>query len=302
MTSLALAVRDVRIRLLRRPLDFLALTKPRVVLMVLATALVGFYLASASTPDLGQLGRMLIGLALAAAGTLALNQYLERDVDARMARTERRPLPDGRVRPAAALAFGLALVAAGLSLLASTVHPLTALVVLLTAAVYLGLYTPLKRRTPLCALLGAVPGALPPVAGWTAVQGELASGAWILFGILFVWQLPHTQAIASVYRSEYACAGLRLAPVEDPDGRRASRQVVAGCAALLAMGLLPWLVGMAGPLYLAGAVLLGLGFLGCGLAWAARGSPRGARRLIVASLLYLPTLLFLLAMDRLPHG
>jgi protoheme IX farnesyltransferase len=293
-------VREARGRPLRRFLDFLALTKPRVVLMVLATALVGFYLASPGAPRLGLLVHALTGLALAAGGTLTLNQYLERDVDARMARTRRRPLPDGRVRPGEALGFGLVLAAVGLGYLAVAVNPGSALVTVCITLTYLCVYTPLKRRSALCTLLGAIPGALPPVAGWVAARGEFGLGAWILFGILFLWQLPHTLAIASVYRSDYACAGLQFTPIVDPDGGSTRRQVVVACAALLLMGVLPSAAGMAGPLYLAGAVLLGTGLLGCGLALAASRSDREARRLAFASLVYLPALLFLLAIDRIP--
>ncbi len=300
MTAFAHARRDARGRPLRRSLDFLALTKPRVVLMVLVTALVGFYLASPPIPRLALLAQALIGLALAASGTLALNQYLERDVDAMMARTRHRPLPDGRVRPGQALGFGLGLATAGLAFLAVAVNPRSALVTGLITFIYLAVYTPLKRRSMLCTLLGAIPGALPPVAGWVAARGEFGAGAWILFGILFMWQLPHTLAIASVYRSDYACAGLRFTPILDPDGRSTRRQVVGACVALLVMGLLPSAVGMAGPLYLAGAILLGVGLLAWGLALAVSRSARDARRLAFASLVYLPVLLFLMAIDRIP--
>lgn len=284
----------------RRLADFLALTKPRVVLMVLVTGWIGFYLASPGPPEVGRLLHLLVGLALAAAGTLALNQYLERDVDARMARTRRRPLPAGRLRPAEALAFGSLLSVAGIGHLGLWVGGPAALLTLLTLVSYLFVYTPLKRRSPLCLLLGAIPGALPPVTGWVAARGELGAGAWVLFGILFLWQLPHTLAIASLYRSDYACAELMLAPLEDAGGRRTRRQIVADCAALLLMGLLPGLIGMAGTLYLVGALTLGVGFLGCGIAAAISRSAADARRLLLASLVYLPALLALMAIDRLP--
>jgi protoheme IX farnesyltransferase len=267
--------------------------------MVLVTAGVGYYLASPAVPDLLRLLHTLGGVGLAAGGTLALNQYLERDVDARMARTRRRPLPDGRLRPGEALAFGLALAAAGIAYLALVVNPLSAGVTALTTLTYLGVYTPLKRRSTLCMLLGAVPGALPPVAGWAAVRGEWGGGAWLLFGILFLWQLPHTLAIASVYRADYACAGLQLQPVVEPDGASTRRQIVVGCAALWLMGLLPGLTGLAGPVYLVGAALLGTGFLASGIRLARSRSIADARRVVLASLIYLPTLLFLMAIDRI---
>jgi protoheme IX farnesyltransferase len=299
MTPLSLSVRAAH-RRLGRPVDFLALTKPRVVLMVLVAALAGFYAASPLVPDLARLARALTGIALAAGGTLALNQYLERDVDAALARTRGRPLPDGRVRPGDALAFGVGLAAVGLGYLAVAVNIPSALVVGLTTASYLLVYTPLKRRSAHCALIGAVPGALPPVAGWVAARGEFGAGAWILFGILFLWQLPHTLAIAMVYRSEYACAGLRVAPVADREGASARRAIVANCAALFLVGLLPALAGMAGPNYLIGASVLGGGFVACGIALAVSRSERDARRLVIASLIYLPTLLALMALDRIP--
>ena len=300
VSSLALALRDAHGCHLRRSLDFLALTKPRVVLMVLATAMVGFYLASPSVPNFSLLAQALVGIALAAGGTLALNQYLERDVDAKMARTRHRPLPDGRVRPGEALGFGVGLAAVGLGYLAVAVNPESALVTVLITVSYLFVYTPLKRRSALCTVLGAVPGALPPVVGWVAARGEFGPGAWILFGILFLWQLPHTLAIASVYRADYACAGLQFTPIGDPDGGSTRRQVVVACVALLIMGALPSAAGIAGPLYLTGAVLLGTGFLACGLALAVSRSARDARRLAFTSLVYLPALLFLMAIDRIP--
>ncbi|MBI4537321.1 MAG: protoheme IX farnesyltransferase [candidate division NC10 bacterium] len=300
MSSLALAIREPRGRLRRRAVDFLALTKPRVVLMVLVTASVGFYMASPVPPNLRLLVHTLLGVALAAGGTLALNQYLERDVDAKMARTRHRPLPDGRLRPEEALGFGLGMSATGMGYLAVAVNPSSALVTGLTTASYLFVYTPLKRRSVLCTVLGAVPGALPPVAGWAAARGEFASGAWVLFGILFVWQLPHALAIASVYRSAYVCAGLRFTPIVDPGGGGTARQVLLDCLALLAVGLLPTLVGMAGPLYFLGALVLGVGMLVFGLSLAVTRSVANARRLVYASLVYLPSLLFLMAIDRIP--
>jgi protoheme IX farnesyltransferase len=270
--------------------------------MVLVTALAGFYVASPIAPDLVRLAHTLAGIALAAGGTLALNQYLERDVDGAMARTRRRPLPDGRLRPADALGVGVGLAGLGLTYLAVAVNLASAAVVGLATVSYLFVYTPLKRRSDLCALVGAVPGALPPVAGWVAARGEWGTGAWILFGILFLWQLPHTRAIALVYSGEYACAGLRVAPAaEDPGGTWLRRPIVAHCAALFLMGLLPALAGMAGPLYLLGAGALGAGFVACGVALAVSRSERDARRLLYASLIYLPLLLALLAIDRIPH-
>ena len=282
----------------RRALDFLALTKPRVVLMVVVTTLVGYYLGSAGDQGYLRLVHTLVGTALAAAGTLALNQFLERDVDARMVRTRGRPLPDGRLQPTEALVFGSLTTLSGVLYLALAVGVASALVTAVTAGLYLFAYTPLKRVTPLCMVLGAVPGALPPVTGWVAARGDLGIGAWVLFSILFLWQLPHTLAIARLYREDYARAGIRVLPVVDPQGASTERQIVAGCLALHAVGLLPTLVGLAGPLYFFGALTLGAVFLACGMAQAVAPSALAARRLVLASVVYLPMLLALMALDK----
>ena len=278
--------------------DLLLLTKPRVVVMVLITTLVGFYLGSTGAPGYLRLVHALIGTGLAAAGTLALNQFLEREVDARMERTRLRPLPDGRLQPTEALAFGAAITAAGLLYLVLTVGSPSAGVTAVIVGLYLFVYTPLKLRSPLCMVVGAIPGALPPVAGWVAARGELGVGAWVLFAIMFLWQLPHTLAIARLYQDDYARAGIRVLPVVDPDGTSTERQIVAGCLALLAVGLLPTLIGLAGPAYFFGALILGTVFLGCGMLQAVSPSVPAARRLLFASLLYLPTLLILMALDK----
>jgi protoheme IX farnesyltransferase len=282
----------------RRAADFVALTKPRVVLMVLVTTMVGFYLGSTGGLDWARLLNTLGGTALAAGGTLALNQFLERDVDARMRRTRGRPLPDGRLGAGEALVFGSLVTAAGLGYLALTVDASTAAVTGAIAVLYLGVYTPLKVVTPLAMVIGAVPGALPPVTGWVAARGQLGIGAAVLFAILFLWQLPHTLAIARLYRDDYAEAGIRVLPVVDPDGASTERQIALGCFALLAAGLLPTLVGLAGPLYFFGAFVLGGLFLACGLAQALAPSTPAARRLVLASVIYLPLLLGLMALDK----
>ncbi|TMA33731.1 MAG: protoheme IX farnesyltransferase [Deltaproteobacteria bacterium] len=279
--------------------DYLELGKPRVVLMVLVTTVVGYYLGSTGTPELAPLLETLVGTALAAAGTLALNQLMERDLDARMARTRHRPLPDGRLRPGEALVFGVALLAAGLAHLALVVGPLPAAVTATIAIVYLLLYTPLKRVTPLCSLVGAVPGALPPVAGWAAARGTLGLEPWILFAIMFFWQIPHSLAIARLYRDDYARAGIRLLPVVDLDGSSTGTQVVAHCLALLPVALLPTLVHLAGAAYFVVALVLGLAFLWSGIMLARGRSAADARRLMLASLVYLPALLAVMALDKL---
>jgi protoheme IX farnesyltransferase len=282
----------------RRASDFLELTKPRVVLMILVTTSVGFYLGSALILDYLRLVETLLGTALAAGGTLTLNQYLERDSDGLMERTRRRPLPDGRIQPGEALAFGVAVVTLGLALLVWRINDLSALVTLSIVGSYLFIYTPLKRRSSLCGLIGAVPGALPPVIGWTAAQGEIPLEAWVLFGVLFLWQTPHTLAIARLYRDDFARAGIRFLPVVERDGKSMGRQVVGHSLALLAVSLLPTLLHFAGQIYFTAAFLLGAGFLGFGVVLAFSPSEGAARRLLFASLIYLPLLLAVMALDR----
>ena len=282
----------------RRLADFVALGKPRVVLMVVMTTLVGYYLGAGFDLEWARLIHLLVGTTLAAAGTLALNQFLERDLDARMERTRRRPLPDGRLQPGEAAVFGGLLTAGGIAYLGVSVGTGCAAVIAVIAVLYLGLYTPLKRVSPLATVLGAVPGALPPVAGWVAARGELGVGAAVLFAILFLWQLPHTLAIARLYRDDYARAGIRVLPVVDPDGGSTERQIVAGCLALHAAGLLPTLVGLTGGVYFFGALLLGALFLVFGMAQALRPSASAARRVVLASVIYLPILLALMALDK----
>jgi len=278
--------------------DLVALTKPRVLAMVLVTTLVGYDVGLTGSADYRRMIHLLIGTLLAAGGTLALNQYSERDIDAWMDRTRARPLPAGRLQPLEALLFGVALTLLGTAYLAALVGALVALVTAATAILYLFAYTPLKQRTALCTLVGAVPGALPPVAGWAAARGDVTLGAWVLFGVLFLWQLPHTLSIARLYRDDYARAGVRVLPVIDPDGASTERQIVLACVGLVTVSLLPTVIGWTGPIYLAGALALGLAFAAVGIVQALSPSARAARRVLLASLLYLPLLLGLLAFDR----
>ena len=278
--------------------DLVALTKPRVVVMVLVTTIVGYYVALSGAPEYGRMLHLLIGTLLAAGGTLALNQYSERDLDALMVRTRTRPLPDGRLQPVEALLFGTALTVGGVIYLAALVNLLAAAVTAATAILYLFAYTPLKVRSALCTIVGAVPGALPPVTGWVAAREELGLGAGILFGIMFLWQLPHTLAIARLYCEDYARAGVRVLPVVDPDGASTERQILAGSLALLAVSLLPTLIGLAGPRYFVGAFALGVGLTAMGALQALTPSGGRARWVLLASLLYLPVLLALLALDK----
>lgn len=286
-------------RVQRRALDFFALTKPRVVVMVLITTCVGFYLGAEGSFEYAQLVRTLLGTALAAGGTLALNQFLERDVDAKMERTRLRPLPDGRLQPTEALLFGTVLTVAGLLYLTLAVNVLSGMVTATISITYLFAYTPLKRKTSLCSVIGAVPGALPPVTGWVAAHGGFGVEAWILFAIMFLWQLPHSLAIAQLYRDDYARAGMRLLPIVEPDGKSTARQVVTNCFALLVVGLLPTVVGLTGPAYFLAAFALGAAYLAYGIAFAMVRTAASARQLLLASLLYLPTLLIAMALDKI---
>ncbi|HEY2917594.1 MAG TPA: heme o synthase [Candidatus Binatia bacterium] len=300
MSSNTRTVTVIEANVLRRAADFLELAKPRVVLMVLITAFVGFYLGSDTAPNYLRLLQTLFGTALAAGGTLALNQYLERDIDALMERTRRRPVPDGRVQPVEALWFGVLVTLAGLVYLAIAVNFISASVTALITVCYLLLYTPMKPRSSLCMLVGAVPGALPPVVGWAAARGDFDIAAWVLFAIMFLWQVPHTLAIARLYREDYAKAGIQFLPVIDPDGNSTNRQIVSHCAALLVVSLLPTLLGSAGQIYFAVAFLLGIGFLASGIRLAMESTLGRARRLLYASLIYLPALLLVMALDRIP--
>jgi protoheme IX farnesyltransferase len=282
----------------QRLTDYLALTKPRVVLMVLITTFVGYYLGSTAGLDLLPLFHALAGTALAAGGTMALNQLMERQRDSQMLRTRHRPLPEGRLAPGEALVFGLGLTIAGLAYLQWTVGPLPSGLTAAIAATYLLVYTPLKPVTSLCSLVGAVPGALPPVVGWAAARGGVGFEAWLLFAIMFLWQVPHTLAIGTLYRDDYARAGIRVLPVVDWSGTSSGTHSVTNCLALLPVALTPTLVGMAGTLYFLAALVLSAGLLGTAIALKRTGTPADARRLLLASLLYLPLLLAVMALDK----
>ncbi len=278
--------------------DYLELTKPRVTLMVLITMLFGFYLGSRGEMDWILLAHALIGTALVAGGTSALNQYFERDIDAKMLRTKNRPLPAGRLQPNEALAFSVTISIAGLAHLLIMVNWLTAFLAAATLISYVFIYTPLKQKNSLSTIVGAIPGALPPLGGWTAARNDLSIEGWILFAILFIWQLPHFLAIAWIYREDYRRGGLPMLTVVDPEGDSAGRQIISNCLALLPVSLLPTIVGMAGKFYFVGALALSLFFLGCGIAVMRHRSNATFKRLLHASLLYLPMLLALMALDK----
>jgi len=277
--------------------DFLQLTKPRITLMVVFTALVGFVTATPTSPWTGLLLAALLGTGLVAGGASAINQVLERDTDALMHRTRTRPIPAGRIRPVEAGVFGALLTLAGLAVLAARAGSLAALVAFCTWASYLFLYTPLKRRSHLATLVGAVPGALPPVIGWAAASGRLEPGAFILFAIMFLWQIPHFLAIAWIYRDDYERGGLKVLPVIDREGRLTGRQAVLHSVALLVVSLAPVAAGLGGLPYLAGALVLGVALTVAAVQLARARSLAAARYLFLASVLYLPALLSLLLAD-----
>ncbi len=275
-----------------RILEFVALTKLGITGMVGVTTALGFAIASGTGPVLLH---VLVGTALVAAGANALNMLLEREADGKMPRTENRPLPAGRLTPAEALALGVVLSAVGTAYLIFLVNPLAASLAAISLGTYLFVYTPLKSRTSLSTFVGAVTGALPPMIGWAAAGNGLGTGAWVLFLILFFWQMPHFLAIAWKYRDDYASAGYRMLTVDDPDGSATGRQVIVQTLALLVVTVVPAITGMAGPIYLTGALALGAGFLAVGYLFSIRPTKLSARRLFLFSNLYLPALLILLA-------
>lgn len=280
--------------------DLAELTKPRITLMVAITTAAGFLLAAQGAPlDFLRLAHTLIATSLLSAGACALNQVVERDSDARMRRTAARPLPAGRLDPDTGLLWGVLLVVGGLAYLALSVNLLTALLGASTVALYVFAYTPLKRVSSLSTLVGAVPGAVPPVMGWTAVRDQLEPGAWALFAILFLWQLPHFLSIAWLFREDYARGGFPMLPVDDPGGRRTALQTLLYGGALVPVSLLPSPLGLVGWMYLAGALVLGLGYFAACVGFAFQRSEAAARRLLLASVTYLPALLAVMLMDRL---
>lgn len=280
-------------------LDFVALTKPRLNVLVVVTTLGGLYLAAPQGVPGVLLLHTLLGTTLVAGGAAALNQAWERDTDTLMKRTAGRPLPGGRLSLADGIVFGSALSLAGLIELWVGATPMAAVVATATLVSYVLVYTPMKTRSSLATLVGAVPGALPPMIGWAAATGQVSLPAWILFGIVFFWQMPHFLAIAWLYRDDYARAGIPLLPVLEPDGRRTGRQALIYCAALWPVSLLPALVGLAGAPYSIVATVLGFGFIGLTLMFARQRSTASARRLFLYSITYLPILWGMLVVDRL---
>jgi protoheme IX farnesyltransferase len=282
-----------------RTADYAALAKPRLNLLVVASTLAGYVMAGGEPGTVTALLCTVIGTGLVAGGAAAFNQVIERDTDGLMRRTRTRPLPDGRLGTPEAVRYAAVLSVAGLIVLGAGVNLLAAAVALTTLASYAVVYTPLKRRTSFATVIGAIPGALPPVIGWAAAENGLSLGAWILFGILFLWQLPHFLAIAWMYREDYARAGLPMLPVIEPDGRSTARQAVVYAAGLLPLALAPTLVGMSGTIYFAGALVLTLVFVAMAGRFALSRAARDARNLFFWSIIYLPILWTLMIADRI---
>ena len=280
-----------------RAADYVTLTKPRLNFLVLLTTAAAYSLGSRPDAVLTDLLHTLAGTFLVAGGASALNQVWERKTDRLMRRTRLRPLADMRLTPTAGTLFGITLIAIGTAELASFINPLSAAVALFTAISYVLFYTPLKLRTSLSTIVGALPGALPAVIGWAAATNTLSIEAWVLFGIVFMWQMPHFLAIAWMYRDEYAGAGMPLLPVIEPDGRSTGRQTVLYTAVLIPFSLLPTVVGLATAWYLVGAITLGAILMVLSLEFSVKRTVQTARRLFFGSILYLPILWALLVFD-----
>jgi len=279
--------------------DYVALTKPRLNFLVVATSAAGYYLGAVGAPELVPMAIAVGGTALVAGGAAVLNQVYERDTDALMRRTRNRPLPDGRVAHGDARVFGIVLSALGLALLFVRANAFAAGLALATLIVYLIVYTPMKRRTPMATLVGAVPGALPPLIGWAASHGSVSPGGAALFAIVFLWQIPHFMAIAWMYRDDYRKAGFPMLPVVEPSGRRAGRQALLYTAALVPVTLVPTLVGVSGAIYAACAALLGAALLWLAIQFANTRTDRSARALFFGSITYLPLLWIAMIMNKL---
>ena len=277
---------------------YIELTKPRITWLILASTAIGYYFGARGGWGFAELIHTLAGTGLIASGTAALNQWWEREADAKMDRTRHRPIPSGRVTPNRALAWGVLLAGAGFAELALAVNLLAGLLGLLTLLSYLFLYTPLKQRSPHSTTVGAIPGAMPPLIGYAASAGLLDAQAWVLYAILFIWQFPHFYAIAWMYRHDYARAGILMRPVVEPDGASTARHILVTSSLLIPVSLLPVALSMTGYVYLAGAVVLGLFFLYSGVRVAMDRTVIRARRVLLTSVVYLPLLFGLMLLDR----
>ena len=277
---------------------YVDLTKPSILVMVLITTLLGYYLGNDGISSWLNLFWTLLGTGLSAGGAGALNQYLEREQDKRMERTRNRPLPSGLIQPLDALLFGLILVLIGSILLVWKVNLLTGFLSLMTAFLYVLIYTPMKKLTWLNTSLGSIPGALPPMGGWTAATGSIDSGAWILFAILYLWQHPHFFAIAWMCKDDYKKAGFKMLPVVEPNGSRTIRQIFWHLSLMIPVSLLPFISGMMGTVYLAGASLLTLGYFCSAIPMLRLKSKENASKILKASVFYLPLLFVIIIIDK----
>lgn len=294
-------IRTTEITLSNRASAYVALTKPDVSLLVVMTTAAGYYMGERGPIGWLHMVHVVFGTTLIAAGTAALNHYVERELDARMRRTASRPLPSGQLEPKEALWFGVALAAAGAADLWYTGGMLASGLGVITCLGYLLAYTPLKKRTVWATFVGAFPGAIPPMIGWVAATGKLETGAWLLFAILFLWQFPHFYAIAWMYREDYARAGIRMLPVVDRSGARTYRQILLAASVLVAVSLLPAVVGLAGVRYFFGALVVSTALVQvCIWAAAAKTNVR-AKWLMHATVLHIPLLLGLMVYDKLPR-
>jgi len=278
--------------------DYIALTKPRITWLILMSTGVGYFFGAKSGWNFLTLLHTIIGTGLIASGTAALNQWYEREADAKMKRTQDRPLPGGRLAPRNALIFASLISAAGFAELFFAVNALSAWLGLFTLASYLFIYTPLKSRSPHSTTIGAIPGAMPPLIGYAAASGTLSWEAWILFAILFLWQFPHFYAIAWMYREDYERAGIRMLPVVEPDGESTARRILLYSLVLIPISLVPKFLSMTGNFYLFGALAIGLMFLYAGIRVSFDRTRQQARRVLLASVIYLPVLYGLMLLDR----
>ena len=278
--------------------SYLELTKPRITWLILMSTAIGYFFGWDGTLNGWLLLHTILGTGLIASGTAALNQWYEHDADAKMLRTNKRPIPSGRVNATNALWFGIAIAALGFVELSWGVNLLTGLLGLFTLVSYLFIYTPMKQKSWLSTTVGAVPGAMPPMIGFAAAKGALTVEAWILFAILFLWQFPHFYAIAWMYREDYGRAGIRMLPVVEPDGNSTSRHMVAFSLALIPVSLLPAFYAMSGKFYLVGALMMGMAFLYASWQVFSDRSLLNARGVLKASVIYLPLLYCLMVLDR----
>lgn len=279
--------------------DWFSMTKPEITFLVTISALAGFVLASENGIDGWLLTWTLIGIALSSAGGCALNHYLEWELDGLMKRTANRPIPSGRIAPDQAKWFGIALIVAGVGLLCPLTNPLTGVLAAATVALYLLVYTPMKRKSSLNTLVGTLPGALPVLGGWTAATGSVDAGGWVLFGVLLCWQMPHFYALAWMYKKDYEKGGFAMLTVKDPEGTATARQMVIYTLGMIIFSVLPLFLGLSSWLYVAGALLLGGWFLLPVLRFYLSRSVLHAREVLKASVLYIPLLLLVIILDRL---